>query len=152
MYVPLSVLNKVLLMLLLMPGIISTSCGLCCWCDSYAQGTSLVVKQQGIQFASGKIDFSRLRRPLIGYNFLKQTGTSCPLKNRTIKMNLENLVPGSWPILLFFFPNNTLFDIYIQRKNYKNCTKLEKSSKITIYKSYCKLKFTLSLPLYMKNH
>ena len=81
-------------MLLLMPGIISTSCSLCCWCDSYAQGTSLVVKQQGI-FASGKIDFSRLRRPLIGYNFLKQTGTSCPLKNRTIKMNLENLVPGS---------------------------------------------------------
>ena len=46
-------------MLLLMPGIISTSRtgSLRCWCDSYAQGTFLVVKQRGI-FANGKIEFS----------------------------------------------------------------------------------------------
>ena len=37
--------------------------------------------------------------------------------------------------MLFFFYKNTLFHIYLQRKNYKNCKKLEKkSTKITVYR------------------
>ena len=37
-------------------------------------------------------------------------------------------------LVCFFTNNNTLFHIYIQRKNYKSCRKLEKkSSKITVY-------------------
>ena len=37
--------------------------------------------------------------------------------------------------MLFFFFTTTLFHIYLQRKNYKNCKKLEKkSNKITVYR------------------
>ena len=41
-----------------------------------------------------------------------------------------------FPKVIFFIHNNTLFHIYILRKNLKNCRKLyrkKKSSKITIY-------------------
>ena len=42
-------------------------------------------------------------------------------------------------LVCFFTNNNTLFHIYIQRKNYKNCRKLEKkSSKITVYTAFLK--------------
>ena len=58
-----------------------------------------------------------------------------------VKFNLKSF---------FYIYNNTLFHIYTQRKNYKNCRKLDKKgSKITIYKRYWKLQLKLSLPLYV---
>ena len=51
-----------------------------------------------------------------------------------VKFNLKSF---------FYMYNNTLFHIYTQRKNYKNCRKLEKK--------VAKLQLKLSLPLYPKN-
>ena len=63
--------------------------------------------------------------------FLIKNGRTKSWSNLTLK------------VFFLYIYNNTLFHIYTQRKNYKNCRKLEKK--------VAKLQLKLSLPFYPKN-
>ena len=71
------------------------------------------------------------------------TGTLSAVKCNAVNSPLEFPMPMLISFCSLLPYNNTLFHIYKQRKNYKSCRKLEKSNKITIYKSYWKLQFKL---------